>query len=58
MKLTAFSAPHRRKDNFDWFDMSRNSESSRDSLCSRIKLMIILRYGGEKILKKLRKDLA
>lgn len=57
MKLTALSAPHRRKDNFDWFDIINLIREQKLSLEDPELQAIILRYGNNEILQKLKKDL-
>ena len=58
MKLTALSAPHRRKDNQDWSDIINLIREQKLSLEDSELRSIVLRYGNEETLKKLQKDLS
>jgi len=57
MKLTAFSAPHRRTDNSDWFDIINLIREQKLFLEDPELQAIILRYGNNEILQKLKRDL-
>ena len=58
MKLTALSAPHRRKDNSDWFDIINIIREQKLSLEDAEFRSLILHYGGDEILQKLREALS
>ena len=52
MKLTALLAPHRRADNFDWFDIINVIREQKLSLEDPEFRSLILRYGNDEILQK------
>ena len=58
MKLTALSAPHRRKDNSDWFDIINIIREQKLSLEDAEFRSLILHYGGDEVLQKLREALS
>lgn len=57
MKMVALDSPHRRKDNVDWSDIIHIIQEQKLSIEDPVFRDLILRYGGEKTLKKLRKAL-
>ncbi len=57
LKLAAVASPYRRPDNMDWSDIINLIREQKLSLDDPEFRKIILRYGNEEILQKLKNDL-